>query len=216
MQKEGDSIHESTQTQELKDKVQNIISKYEERLTSAGVKIVVSKRYFETDVEDRISYSYDAGVQLLKRIDYYFAKKRERKYKHERNKYHCIIISVFPIDKNLVRRECCKDYAFVLRKAERDHIGQKPKRIIYDEDKLLLKIEKRILKIIKNAENCGVQKACKDTFFDVIRYITLSKYEYKSMVLGKERSSWDLIFLLITVMITVAFVLSAWKIGSLF
>lgn len=186
---------ESGQIQELKDKVQNIISKYEERLASAGVKITVSKRYFEADVKERNTYHPDAGVRLLNDIDRHFDKKRELKYKNERNKYHCIIISVLPVDKSIVPKEYCKDYAFVIRKVERAYIGEKPQRITYKINKLLRKIEKRISKITGNAENHGVQKTCKDTFWDAIRYCFSSKYGYKSKVLGKERSFWELIFI---------------------
>lgn len=129
------------------------------------------------------------------------------KFKNERNKYHCIIISVLPIDKSLIRRECCKDYAFVYRKVERAHIGQPPQKITYEEGKLLRKIEKRVFKIIKNAEKHGVQKTCKDTFLDAIRYCSSSKYEYKGLVLGKERSLWELFFILIIGILAIALVL---------
>ena len=208
-------MSESGQLQELKEKVQDIISKYEERLASAGVEVTASKRYFEVAVRERNNYSYDAALHLFNDIAKYFDKKRERKYKNKRNKYHCIIISVHPVDKNLVRREYCKDYAFVFNKVERAHIGEKPEQTTYAEDKLLLKIEKRILKIIRSAENHGVQKTCKDTFSDVIRYCSSSKYEYKGNILGKELSSWELIFILIFAAITAAVVLACWGISSL-
>ena len=207
---------DSGQMQEIKAKVQDIISKYEKRLASAGVEVTVSKRYFEVAVRERNNYSYDAALHLLNDIAKYFDKKRERKYKNKRNKYHCIIISVHPVDKNLVRSEYCKDYAFVFNKVERAHIGEEPKQTTYAEDKLLPKIEKRILKIIRSAENHGVQKTCKDTFFDVIRYCASSKYEYKGKVLGKELSSWELIFVLIIAAITTTVVLASWGISSLF
>ena len=211
---------ESGEMLTLRDKVQNIVSKYEARLVSAGIRIAVSKRYFEFDVQEPSSYSPDHGVGLLNLIDRHFSKKRERKYyKNEKNKSHCIILSVLPIHKNLVRKEYCKDYAFVLRKVWRAHIGYKPERITYSEDKLLSRIEKRILKIVKSAEDRGIQKTCKDTFWDVIRYCFSLKYGYKSKVLGKKLSSWDLIFvflILILVIVVIVLLLVGGEIGRLF
>lgn len=200
--------------QELTEKVQKIIGKYEERLTSAGVKITVYKRYFETEVEERRTYS--PSVKLFNLIDYYLDKKRERKYKNERNKYHCMILSVVPIEKSLLPKVSCKEYAFVYRKVERAHIGREPQRITYEEEKFLRKIEKRILKIIKNAEHHGVQKTCMDTVLDAIRYCSSSKYAYKGKVLGKERSSWGLIFTIGIVILAAVVVMASWGIRSLF
>ena len=210
--KRGDSLPENKQLHELRDKVQNIICKYEERLTLAGIKITVSKKYFEIDVHERAT-SHNAGIFSL--IDYYIDKKRERKYKNERNKYHCIILSVLPMDPSLVRREHCKDYAFVLRKVERAHTGQKPQRRIYEENKLLRKVEKRILKIIKKAEDSGVEKTCRDTPLNAIRYFCSPKYAYKNKVLGKERSSWDLIFTFVIGILAIALLLAVWMISRL-
>lgn len=203
---------ENKQMHELKDKVQNIICKYEERLTLAGIRITVSKKYFELDVHERAA-SRNGGIFSL--IDYYIDKKRERKYKHERNKYHCLLLSVLPMDPSLVQREHCKDYAFVLRKVERAHTGQKPQRFTYEEKKLLRKVEKRILKIIKKAEDRGVQKTCKDTPLNAIRYFCSTKYAYKNNVLGKERSSWDLIFAFGIVLLAVVLALAVWIISRL-
>lgn len=120
--------------QEIKDKVLAIILKYEEKLAAKGIMIAASKKYFEVTVEERDTCHPDARLRLLNYIDRHFDKKREHNYKYERNKYHCIILSVFPIDKKLLRREYCKDYAFVLRKVERAHIGQEPQRVAYEED----------------------------------------------------------------------------------
>lgn len=202
--------------QEIKDKVFAIILKYEKKLATKGIMLAVSKKYFETDVEERDTYHPNAGVRLLNHVDRHFDKKRERNYKYERNKYHCIILSVLPINKNLLQREYCKDYAFVLCKVERAHIGQEPQRITYEEDRVLSKIEKRILKTIHKAEKHSMQKVCTDTLLDAVRYSVCSKYEYKSKVLGKERSSWELIFLIAIGILAVAFVLANWGIVNLF
>lgn len=198
----------------VKDKIQNIINKYEDRLASVGVKITVSKRYFEVDVTERNTYHPVAGMRLLNYIDRYFDKKRERKYKNERNKYHCIVLSVIPIAKNLVCREYCKDYAFVLRKVERAHIGQEPQKIQYGETKVLSRIERRILKILKAAEKHLAETVCKDTWFDAIRYLA-PKYSYKEKVLGKELATWELAFMLTVGVLAIILVLFTWIISSL-
>ncbi len=180
--------------QEFKSKVQAIIREYEEFLSENGVKITVSKKYFET----KVSEYFHSNSPLFNAIDAAIARKKEKEkgYHYQRNKYHCIVLSLLPVDKNLVRREYCKEYAFVLRKVERAHIGQAPERIFYEEDKVLAKIEKRIQKIIKSAEKESAQKVCKDTVCDIFRYTTLPKYAYKEKILGKDRSSWELLFLI--------------------
>ncbi|MBQ7336088.1 MAG: hypothetical protein IJW92_06420 [Clostridia bacterium] len=130
--------------QEIKNKAQIIVDKYNTQLTSSGIKIALSKKYFESSVEERDTYHPDAGVGLLKYVDAFFDKKKEQKYKYERNKYHCLILSILPIDPKLVLREYCKDYAFVLRKVERAHIGEKPQRVVVEERKVLNKIERKL------------------------------------------------------------------------
>ena len=209
-------MSESKQMQEFKVKVQDLVSKYEEKLSSVGIKITVAKRYFEEFVHGWNNYSPNPGVRLISNVERYFYEKREQKYyKNEKNKYHCIILSVLPVENNIVRKDYCRDYSFVLRKVERAHIGQKPERILYEEDKILSKIEKRIQKIIKKAENYGSQKACADNYFDVIRYCSSLKYGYKNKMLGKDRSTWELIFgigfgiLAITVIVIVCEIISS-------
>ena len=120
-----------------------------------------------------------------------------------------------PLDKGLVRRDHHKDYAFVIRKVERAHIGIKPQRIAYKEAKLLAKIEKRILKILKKAETADIRKVCSDTLFDAFRYSSLNKYAYKNKILGKERFSWELIFLISSGIIAFFLAFLLWLIGKL-
>ena len=192
--------------QEIKNKAQAIVDEYNTQLSSLGIKVLLSKKYFESSVGERDTYHPNAGVSLLNDVEAYFDKKKERKYKHERNRYHCFILSVLPIDEKAVLREYCKDYSFVLRKVEREHIGEKPQHIVYEERKVLDKIERRLQKILKRAEKMKVKKVCKDTFFDAIRYCILPKYIYKKKICGKDRFFWDVIFIIFVMLLVMLFV----------
>ncbi len=201
--------------QEFRDKVQDIIDKYEASLASTGIKITISKKYFETEVQERAGGH--GAMAIFNAIDRVRDRKKEKDngYNYEKNKYHCIVLLVSPIDKNLVRRECCKEYAFVLRKVDRVHIGQEPIKVAYKEDKVLAKIEKRILKIIKKSNKQSPQKICRDTIWDALRYSFLYKYEYKERVLGKDRTSWEIFFAIIAGILTFLIIFMAWIIGKL-
>ena len=122
-------------------------------------------------------------------------KEKENGYNYVRNRYHYFVLTVCPIKKNMIKREECRDYAFLLKKVERPHIGLEPRLIVAREEKVLSKIEKQILKILKKAEKRSAQKVCQNTIIDAFRYAMLPKYEYKERFLGKGRFSWEMIFL---------------------
>ncbi len=182
-----------------------MVAGYEARLAENGIKIAVSKKYFETEVEQRNTSINSLFVnRIMQKLD----EKREAKngYHYNRNIYHCIVITVMPIDKTLVKKEFCRSYSFILRKVERAHIGEIPMRIEYAENKLLSKIEKRILKILKKAEKQSAQKICKDTFLDACRYSASTKYDYKDRILGKDRYFWEIGFMIaVAVLVVVGF-----------
>lgn len=203
--------------EEFKIKVQDIINKYKDQLSEKGIKISISKRYFESAVLERLGDS-SAGMQIFNIIDRVIDRKKEQKhgYNYEKNKYHCIIITVLPIKKNILRREDCRDYAFVLKKVERAHIGLKPQHITYEENKILSKIEKCILKILKKAEKYSIEKVCINTFRDAIRYSHCIKYEYKDNFLGKHRFTWNIIFIILVTLLAAVIVFIAWIIGKIF
>lgn len=180
--------------EEIKDKVQALVDGYQAQLAARGIRITVSKRYYETNVEARNTYHPEAGVRLLNSIDRYLDKKAEKKYHYQRNKYHCIILTVQPSEKGIVRKAECRDYAFMLKKVERAHIGLEPTRVIYKENWLLGKMEKQIQKILQKAEKATTEAVCKNNFLDAIRYASLRKYQYKQKFLGKERFFWEILF----------------------
>lgn len=182
--------------QEIKKKVQEILDRYEERLLLAGVRIDLSKKYFESEVSDRQTYHPDNITRLFNVISKNVERKREKKYKRVPNRYHSLVLTVLPDDKKLIRCDLCRDWAFLLSKIERAHTGEAPQRVEYEESKVLSKIEKRIEKILKTAEEKGAQKACRDTVLDALRYMHSRKYAYKKTVLGKDRFFWDIAFTL--------------------
>ena len=181
---------------ELKEKVQALIDKYTPELSSKGLKILLSKRYFESNVSERSSGYYVTSM-ILNSIDRARDRKKEKEngYNYVKNRYHYFVLTVCPIEKNMIKREECRDYAFLLKKVERPHIGLEPRLIVAREEKVLSKIEKQILKILKKAEKRSAQKACQNTIIDAFRYAMHPKYEYKERFLGKGRFSWEMIFL---------------------
>ena len=200
--------------QQTMEKVQFIIDKHNEELGSNGIKITASKRYFEDAVGERIGNI--GNTAIFNEIDRVLDQKREKKkgYNHERNRYHCIVLSISPTQKNVVCREYCRDYAFVLKKVERAHIGMEPQKITYEEKKLLSKIEKRIKKILRKVQKNTPQNICKDTLFDAVRY-TAPRYGYKRRFLNRERADWELFFLISFGVLTLVVVFMIWLIGKM-
>ena len=204
--------------QEIKTKALALIDKYKERLEAKGIKIVLSKRYVETGVEERSGGYANAGQAIFNIFDRANDRKKEKEkgYNFEKNKYHSIVITVIPLDKTLVSLANCREYAFVLKKVERAHLGQEPQKKSYQEEKVLAKIEKRILKILKMADKRSAQETCKNTFWDACRYAHSPKYGHKTKFCGKERFTWDMIFMFIAVAIVVTVILVAWAITKYF
>ncbi len=131
---------------EIKSKAQAIIDDYNKLLFPLCVKVVLSKKYFESSVGERNIYHPNAGISLLNRIDADLGKKKERKYRFVKNRYHCLVLSITPTNKNLIPQESCKDYAFILHKIERPYIGEKPQNIVYEEYRILKKNQKETTK----------------------------------------------------------------------
>ncbi len=200
--------------QEIIEKVNAVLGKYSEQLENNGIKVTVSKRYFEETVGERIGNTGNAAI--FNEIDRALDRKREKKkgYHHIRNRYHVIVLSVIPVQKDIIRREYCRDYAFCIHKVERAHIGIEPKKYTYEEQKILSKIEKRINKVLRKSQKSAPQKVCKDTLWDAIRY-TLPRYGYKRRFLNRERADWGLIFLISFGILALAVALMIWLIGKL-
>ena len=168
--------------QELKSKAQALIDTYNLALAPFGVHVDLSKHYFESSVNIPST-----------NIDRRFYKKREKKYNWERNRYHCLVLTLLPLDRSRLPRRYCKEYAFLLRTTERLHYGLQPKHKKYTEDFVLHKIEKRLQEIVNKAKRTTLERLCKDTLWDVPRYFH-TKYQYKRKILGKSILFWDITF----------------------
>lgn len=199
---------------ESKEKAQALIDKYTPELSEKGLKILLSKRYFESEVGER-SGMHGIGA-IFNSIDRARDHKedKEKGYNYERNRYHYFVLAVCPIEKTALRREDCREYAFTLKKVERAHIGQEPRRVNYHENKILSKIEKRILKILKMSKTVSPETLCKNNILDAFRYSMHPKYEYKDRFLGKERFSWEMIFISVFCVLVFGSLFIAWLISQ--
>ena len=177
--------------QDLIKRTKNIIDKYKDELTKLGIKITVSRNQYETAVHERHRKNSPFNV-----IDYGIDYKREteRGYKFQSNKYIGIILKVLPLEDGILKQEDCREYSFTFIKTERACLGDEPKHIKYNEDVIISKINKLVLKIIKNSKNKTPKKICKNTIKDVFRYTHRSEYKYIDKVLGKDTLFWDMMF----------------------
>lgn len=180
-------------------RAKDVIEQCSSQLEQNGVKIEVSKRYFEIKVQERPSAINNRLLHNLKR-------KSDRKaeiskdYNYQNNRYHVIALTLHPTEKGILPLEHCKEYAFVIKKIERDHVGMTPEETKCKEDKIILKIQKRISKILKLSQKINVRKLCKNTFFDALRYSSW-KYKYKRKFLNIDRDIWQVIFLVLSCII---------------
>ena len=200
---------------ELREKAQALIDKYSPELAVKGLQIILSKRYFESNVSERSS-GYSVVSSILNSIDRARDHKKEKEngYNYVKNSYHYFVLTVCPMDQKLFRREDCREYAIAVKKNERPHIGLEPRTVQYRQKKILSKIEKRILKILKIAEKQSVQKICQNNIMDAFRYAMHPKYEYKERFLGKDRFSYEMIFLAVLCTLVFGGLFIAWVISK--
>lgn len=199
--------------EELKSKTEAIVDDYNLQFAPLGIKIVLSKKYFEIAVKERNTYHPDSGVHFLNQIEALFNRHNERKYKNSPNNYNCIVLTVSPQDKSILPKELCKSYSFVTKKKERLHTGKAPVQVFYEDNKVLKKIEKRLYTLSKKAKGKNPEKICKDTIFDAFRYCFSKKYSYKNKILGKDRSYWDFILMIPTTVLAIVTVVVLYYIG---
>ena len=201
---------------ELKEKALNLIHQYDDQLAAKGIKIVLSQKRVETDVPER-SGGYGSSRQAIFRFfERIYDRKREKDkgYQFQNNRYHSLVISFVPVDPKLSQRKIWREYAFVCRKVERAHLGEAPEKTVYEDEKVLSQIEKRILKILKQSDHKPAEQVCQETLWDALRYLWSPKYEYKNKFCGKDRDTWELIFMFVIVAIAVLIIAMAWAIGK--
>lgn len=169
------------------EKINHMIEQYNEKLAEKNITCIVQKKFFTISV----GRSYTNGIDHM--FDY---ENEKTKFRFQPNRYYCVIIKITPLDKNLLKKEFCKEYSFVLNKVERTFIGETPKKYQYTEEKILHKIEKLMQKILKKAKTQSTIEICKDNWRDLFRYINF-QYAYKKKILGKDPYFWDIIFCII-------------------
>ena len=178
---------------EIKDKAQQIVERHEQQLLENGIRVSVSKLYFETVVHEKFH-----RIGILDAVERKWLRNQEKKkgYHFQNNKYHCIVLTLRPVDQKLLHKEKCRQYAIVLQKVERAYIGEKPEKTLYEVNKVLNKIKKRIRRILEDAQNRSPREICADTWRDAARYLCGVKYSYKKSILGRDRNALEM-FLLI-------------------
>lgn len=191
--------------QEFFDKIKALVEKYNLLLEPKGIKCSVSRRYFEDDVAAHTSLS----GSIFNKIDEKLTDEKERKYLHQRNRYQCIVLTLAPTTKGIVKKAELKQFAFMLRKIERSFEGQIPKATAYSQEKVLSKIERRLKKTLDNAQTRSREKLCKDNFFDGLRYAFSNKYHGKT-VLGIDPLVFDIILAIAACLIAVAILFAVW------
>ena len=177
-------------SENIMDRIDTIIDKYEPQLTQKGIGCKVSKKYFEVKTDP----AYATG-NLLSKISRFFAKKRENKlFKHQNNRYQCVVLCFYPIEKDGLKANACKEYSFMLKKTERIEEGYTPKSKVNNEAKILNKIERLFVKIMKESEKYSTKKICAEKWYDIFRYLFKVEYGYKKRIFNKKRDFWNLLF----------------------
>ena len=196
----------------MKEKMQALAKKYEEQLAGKGLQLNVKMRYFEASVTER-TWNQSGGIWNL--IDRYRDARSEKKYKNQPNRYHMVILRFCTTSASKIKEGWEKEYAFTLRKIERAHAGDKPIKTVQREEKLLYKIEKRICKILQKAESATPEEICRLTLADVLRYTHGAKYRYKKEIIGKNRDTWDLIYIGLYSVLAIFLVLGLWIVSKI-
>ena len=197
---------------DLKERAQALIDKYTPQLSSRGLKILLNKRYFEKTVNTTWHHSCSSTGRLLDTLilEPLERSREKRKYYYEKNKYHLFVLTLCPSEKSAGEKKEWREFAFVLKKTERAHVGLKPEKVKYREERILVKIERCIQRILKRAEKKPAAKLCRNGIGDVLRYMLHRRYGYKKSFLGKSRFAWDMIFTILIPVLLLGFVFIAW------
>ncbi|MBE6775012.1 MAG: hypothetical protein E7543_02355 [Ruminococcaceae bacterium] len=176
--------------QQLMNKIEGLIAEYETALSEKGLACSLSKKYFETKVPH---VPHHSSYTLLDDIHRHFAKRREnRHFRHQRNRQHCAVLCFRPADKTLLKKEECKEYAFILSEISRYEEGMKPRKRTLNEKTVLRRIEKCICRILKSAEKKDPVRICQCSVADYIRYFSKKEYGYMKVINGRDRDFLDL------------------------
>ncbi len=139
----------------LKAETEALLERYRESLAACRLTCEISKKYFEMAPEERDTTSDRGLMGLFALAERHLDKKREKKKKYNfiRNRYHCVILRFSPSETGLIAGEPCKEYAFMIMRKDRPHVGEAPTEKIYAPEKVTEKIEKRIKKMLLSAKS---------------------------------------------------------------
>lgn len=171
--------------QQTMDKIEALVAQYENRLLKKGIVCTISKKYFEAKTPAFYFRHYDhIGVLVSHFID----KHENKNYKHQPNRKYCVVLCFYPNDKAQIKKNECKEYAFVLYEISRQQEGFAPEKITHKEKNILKKIRRTMNSVLKKTESKSATEVCKETQADQLRYLIQSEYGYKKTVFGIKRN----------------------------
>lgn len=182
----------------LYDKVVELANQYNMTLMEHGVEISMHRRSFKEEVKE---YSYMGLHGFFNFLEYILVNKKieEKKYHHIPNRYKLLILQVAPISKTIANKKNGKKYAFLLYQLSRAHQGDKPIEWQRKEEAVIARVEKRLKKLLRQAQKSTSPNWCNDTLVDALRYTLSKKYAYLEDYCGKSRDFWEILWLCIIV-----------------
>ena len=190
--------------EELFEKANLILEKYNDELTSKGIVCKLSRMELKTDPG---LLFYGASTFLDELLEKHLQKREEKIRKNKRNKFFLFVLTFLPADKK-IKINSPKNFAFIIKSVTRIAEGFEAKEKIFDEEKVLKKIEKCIVKILRKAESKSPKKICESSFCDNLRYLSLEKYSYLKTLFGKDRSVIEVGLILAFSLILIIFIIA--------
>lgn len=178
----------------LYENVTKLIDQYNGMFVEHGIEITIHRRSFKEDIE---AYNYQSQHSFLNMLEYIFInkKKEEKKYHHIPNQYKLLVLQAVPISKTIAAKKDCKKYAFLVYQLSRAYQGDKPIEWQHKEQSVIARVEKRLKKILKQAEKSTSTDSCSDTLWDALRYSFSKKYGYLENYCGKSRFFWETLWI---------------------
>lgn len=177
--------------EDLAEKINFLLRKYENDFKEKGIKCTVSKKEMKLPV---LNLFLNHGLP-----DGFFHKlteKREEKLYHNKpDKIRAVVLSFSP---DIKKQTDSKDYALVVKAVSRPGKGFAPSTRVYNSVKLLKKAEKRIQKILRKSGKRDPKIVCSSSFSDNLRYLFCEQYSYKKTVFGKSRDQLQLAVMVVS------------------
>ena len=178
----------------LYSKITELTNQYNAMLVEHGIEITMHRHSFKEEVEN---YNHLGSHGFLNMLEYIFINKKieEKKYHHIPNQYKSLVLQITPISKNIANKKDCKKYAFLVYQLSRAHQGDKPIEWQRKQQTVIAKVEKRLKKVLKQAQKQTSPSWCNDTLGDALRYTLFKKYYYLENYCGKSRYFWETLWI---------------------